>query len=193
MSDPDISHATASTMTQVGQASAALVRCLRGDPRVQRAYETWRVAHGLLPGATITAETRQSVAHHKPRDLALLHHRVRHELGLSYAWLAPLLLFDFGVQLVERGAVDITPEDVGLPPGRRAKNKGEHLERYVEWLYRNKMKPPPRDTEYRLAKEDQARKRAAGVFIKVNPNVVRAGIRRAERLLAVLDLARPTI
>ena len=48
-------------MTQVGQAGAALVRCLPGDPRVQRANETWRVAHGLLSGATVTAETLQSV------------------------------------------------------------------------------------------------------------------------------------
>jgi hypothetical protein len=178
-------------MAAVGLAGEALVWWLGSDPRVQRAYVAWRVAHGLLPGVTIGPDMQREIVRTKAQDVRMLEQLV-HDLGLNYRWLAEALHSDFIATALGLEGVRITPEDVGLPPGRRLKNDGRHIGRDVEWFYRNRIKVPP-DTEYFLAKEDQQRKRATGVWIKVNPNVARAGIKRAERLLAVLAVDGNTI
>jgi hypothetical protein len=181
---PDVG--TAAYMVKAGQAAEALVWCLSGDPRVQRAYADWCRAHRLVQGEIVDAVNAylRSPQLNKERDLATLDSLVRNELGLDYVWLAPVLLFAFGNTAVGKaGRMTLTPADVGLPAGRRAKGKGEYIERDVEWFYRAEIKVPP-DTVYAIAKEHAARAQSAGTW----HSVVQAGIVRAKQLLAVMDI-----
>lgn len=177
---------TAAYMVKAGQAAEALVWFLGGDPRVRRAYAEWCRSHGLVRGEIVVAVDAymRSALENKERDLAKLDSLVRNELGLEYPWLAPLLLFAFGSTAIgNTGRLSLTPADLGLPAGRRAKGKGQYIARDVEWFYRAEIKVPP-DTVRSIAKEHSAQAQSAGLW----HSVVQNGIARAKDLLAVMDI-----
>lgn len=160
-------------MERAGLAAQALVQVLRRDLRVKEKHLAWQRS---LPQDLRRYKT-------KTDDLAALDRFLQEDLKLNYGWLAPLLLFDFGAQVVDAGSILVTPEDVGLPAGRRAKGKGEHIARDVEWLYRAEIKSPA-DSVRSLGREyltTLSGPQRAGD----GRAAVEAGIKRARRLLAI--------
>jgi hypothetical protein len=148
------------TVQRAALALEALFAILRTDPRVQRAYEAWRVAP--LPRPDLTP--------------------LLAELGLP-AQLAHQLLQDFLGRALDRAALHVTPGiDLDTLPGRLSKNDGGHIRRDVSWYYRAKIKLPP-DSINALGREEALRTGNPNARTKVQ-----AGIKRAEELLAIFGI-----
>jgi hypothetical protein len=136
-----------------------------------------------MPGVTVDAARRESVRRAKPCDVANLDRIVREDLGLDYSpWLAPTLLYDFGAAFVGFEGITITPEDVGLPAGRRPKDDGLYIARDVEWLYRAEIQRPP-ESKRTLGRRYLAT--LQGARGSDGRATVQAGIDRAKHLLAI--------
>jgi hypothetical protein len=176
-----------STAERAALAVEALVWWVGDDPRVQRAYLAWRVAHGLLPGSLLDVAAMRGAIAEQPSDLPNLQRLVHNELRLDYSWLPKLLLMDFRATVIG--------ERIGNPslryrvspaielPGRHAKNGGENILRCVEWFYRRDVRKGPHDSIRQMAKEYAiAAKRRTPARRNVSD-----GIRLAKDLLAIFE------
>ena len=188
-------------LTTVGDATRAAIACealiwfLGSDPRVQRAYVEWRVAHGLFGVFPDGAAFLAAVFGDQDDDVDRVSRLVCLELGLSYPWLPSLLLADwrvtvFGEVIGNRNlCLSITPGDevsTLLPTGRAPRASGRTIARDVEWYYRAEIKRP-RETPYAIGKE------YAAVEQTTKPSqysTVEAGIARVKQLLDSLVTAK---
>jgi hypothetical protein len=181
---------TAAHAERMGLAIEALLWVLGSDPRVQRAYQRWRLDHELF-GVLDDATFRARMLRDKDRDLERLDRLVREELKLPYAWLPQELLRDFGLTVIGEVAGETLgpryqPVTDGLPAGRRPKHDGEHIARDIEWLYRTTIKEPSESVSA-LAREYAG---SAGRHTDAR-SVIQNGIARARQLLSALDLEPP--
>ena len=167
---------------------------LRHDPRVQRAYELWRVrAIGYEEAGQFTlAAALQSLF----EDSVQLNALVR-ELNLEryQSWLPVMLRWEFQRQIEGAPTVDVTvPEGASWAAAGRAPKHGEthheNLERNITWFYCHRVKSPS-DSKYAI-EQDYIRERSReGVSVLTGKRQVKHGIKRAEQLLACIDAPMP--
>jgi hypothetical protein len=175
---------TRATLDNMGQAIGAFIWTLSRDARVQAAYTAWRLRQWSTSRHSLALSLVQNRAH----DLAVLQAFVRNDLHLKHTGLAPLLLAAFGYSLgAQLSGQTVGPlvfvADAPDATGRRAKNRGEHIVRDVEWFYRAKIQAQP-ESIHAIAKEHAQRRQTAGKW----RSVVQAGIARAEQLLAAVEV-----
>jgi hypothetical protein len=175
MMQPDGIIRSAADAERVGRAGQALVHVLCADDRVLARYQYWRLSGGRAP------------------DLLLAFDRLLcGELGLPYRWLPRLIAAQFAAVWMavqhdgplDQALIRIQPGDEmrQLPPGRGAKTTEDHIARDVEWFYQHRLQPKPTSIRA-LAKAYQ---QTVDHPLSDPRPTIRAGITRAERLLAAI-------
>jgi hypothetical protein len=167
---------SAADAERVARAGQALVHVLCRDVRVLACYSHWRLTSS------------------RAADLITRFERLIYDdLQLPYSWLPHLLASQFAALAVavhtgaalEHALVTLEPGDEmrALPPGRAPKTTDDHIARDVVWYYRNRIQRPTSSIRALAKTYRQSLDRP----ISDPRTTIRAGIRRAEQLLAALN------